>query len=92
MDVSIPIVDPSGPAPRGGHEPDRSPKPCDRSATNTGGGIRVCVDYRALNEITVKNRYPIPLIAETLGRLTKAKIYTLFTPSIEYESRKGTNG
>jgi transposase InsO family protein len=41
-----------------------------------GGGIRVCVDYRALNEITVKNRYPIPLIAETLGRLTKAKIYT----------------
>ncbi|KAI0993516.1 hypothetical protein K3495_g14669, partial [Podosphaera aphanis] len=30
------------------------------------GGLRVCVDYRALNEITVKNRYPIPRIHETL--------------------------
>lgn len=25
-----------------------------------GGGLRVYVDYRAINEITIKNRYPIP--------------------------------
>jgi len=41
-----------------------------------GGGIRVCIDYRALNQMTIKSRYPIPLIGETLGRLTKAKIFT----------------
>jgi len=41
-----------------------------------GGGLRFCVDYRALNAITVKNRYPIPLIQETLNRLSKAKVYT----------------
>jgi hypothetical protein len=41
-----------------------------------GGGIRVCVDYRALNALTVKDRYPIPLIKETLERLSKAKFYT----------------
>ena len=41
-----------------------------------GGGLRFCVDYRALNAITVKNRYPIPLIQETLNRLSKAKYYT----------------
>ena len=41
-----------------------------------GGGLRFCVDYRGLNAITVKNRYPLPLISETLDRLSKAKIYT----------------
>lgn len=41
-----------------------------------GGGLRFCVDYRALNSLTVKNRYPIPLIRETLDRLCKAKYYT----------------
>jgi len=41
-----------------------------------GGGLRFCVDYRALNAITVKNRYPIPLIRETLDRLCRAKYYT----------------
>ena len=41
-----------------------------------GGGLRFCVDYRALNAITIKNRYPIPLIQETLARLSKAKVYT----------------
>jgi hypothetical protein len=43
-----------------------------------GGGIRVCVDYRALNEITIKNRYPIPLFNETLDRLSKAKVFSKF--------------
>ena len=41
-----------------------------------GGGIRFCVDYRGLNDITVKNRYPLPLIRETLDRLSQAKYYT----------------
>jgi hypothetical protein len=40
------------------------------------GSLRVCIDYRALNAITVKDRYPIPLIKETLDRLCKAKIFT----------------
>jgi hypothetical protein len=41
-----------------------------------GGGLRFCVDYRGLNDITVKNRYPIPLIRETLDRLSKAKYFS----------------
>jgi predicted aspartyl protease len=40
------------------------------------GSLRLCVDYRGLNEITVKNRYPLPLIQETLTRLSKAKWFT----------------
>jgi hypothetical protein len=33
------------------------------------GKLRMCVDYRALNKITVKNRYPLPRIDELLDRL-----------------------
>jgi hypothetical protein len=41
-----------------------------------GGGIRMCVDYRALNRITRSDRYPLPLIRETLRNLSTARWYT----------------
>lgn len=40
------------------------------------GGLRFCVDYRKLNSLTKKDRYPLPLIDETLARLNKAKVFT----------------
>jgi transposase InsO family protein len=40
------------------------------------GTLRLCVDYRALNKLTVKNRHPLPLINETIDRLANAKIFT----------------
>jgi hypothetical protein len=33
------------------------------------GSLRLYVDYRALNKVTVKNRHPLPLINETLNRI-----------------------
>jgi transposase InsO family protein len=39
-----------------------------------GGGLRFCVDYRKLNALTKKDRYPLPLIEETLAQITGAKI------------------
>src|SRR5215813_6310080 len=30
-------------------------------AAKPGGGVRVCQDYRSLNNVTIKNRYPLPL-------------------------------
>jgi hypothetical protein len=41
-------------------------------------GLRVYVDYRALNAFTIKNRNAPSLIRDTLSRLCKAKIYTKF--------------
>lgn len=35
-----------------------------------------CIDYCALNAVTVKNKYPIPLIFKTLKRLAKTVKYT----------------
>ena len=40
------------------------------------GSLRLCVDYRGLNKITVKNRHPLPLITETLDRLQGARCFT----------------
>ncbi|KAK8948956.1 hypothetical protein KSP39_PZI005193 [Platanthera zijinensis] len=40
------------------------------------GSLRMCVDYRALNKVTVKNKYPIPLIADLFDRMGSAKIYS----------------
>ena len=34
------------------------------------------MDYRSLNTVTVKNRYSLPLILETLNRLSRIKIFT----------------
>jgi hypothetical protein len=45
-------------------------------AKKKDGGLRLCVDYRGLNKITIKNRHPLPLISESLDRLSKARWYT----------------
>ena len=40
------------------------------------GTARVVIDYRGLNEITVKNKYPLPLMDEMFDRVTGAKFFT----------------
>ncbi|KAK3551808.1 hypothetical protein QTP70_027229, partial [Hemibagrus guttatus] len=40
------------------------------------GGLRPCIDYRALNRITVKFRYPLPLVSAALEHLRGATIFT----------------
>ena len=38
--------------------------------------LRLVQDYRALNAITVKNKYPLPLISELVNKLQGAKYFT----------------
>jgi hypothetical protein len=40
------------------------------------GSLRLCVDYKRTNAITVKDRYPLPLISELIDRLGQAKLYS----------------
>ena len=40
------------------------------------GSLRFCVDYRGLNDITKRNRYPLPLIEEAMARIEGCKYLT----------------
>ena len=40
------------------------------------GSLRLCIDYPALNDITIKDRYPLPRIEETLNQIRGAKYFT----------------
>jgi len=41
-----------------------------------GRGVRLCVDYRALNQITIPNRYTLPLMQELQDRVQGARWFT----------------
>ena len=40
------------------------------------GSLRPCIDYRELNRITIKNRYPLPLIPELFQRFRDAQVFS----------------
>ena len=45
-------------------------------AEKKDGSLRFCVDYRRLNQLTKKDRYPLPLIEETLAKVAGCKFLT----------------
>ena len=58
------------------------------------GSLRLCVNYQSLNNLTIKNRYPLSLISESLDCLGLAKRFTqLDLTSVYYQMRikKGDN-
>lgn len=61
------------------------------------GSPRVCIDYRKVNQVIVKDRYPMPLIDDQLDVLRDAKIFStidlkngFFHVAMEKESQKYT--
>jgi hypothetical protein len=40
------------------------------------GTKRMCIDYRALNEVTIKNKYPLPQIEDLFDQLRGASVFS----------------
>jgi len=40
------------------------------------GSMRLCVDYRQLNKVTIKNRYPLPRIDDLMDQLVGAEVFS----------------
>ena len=38
--------------------------------------LRLCIDYRKLNRVTIKNWYPLPRIADLFDQLREARVYS----------------
>jgi len=62
------------------------------------GSSRICIDYRRLNRVMVKDRYPLPLIEDQLDKLQGAKVFStmdlrngFFHVNVTSDSRKYTS-
>lgn len=40
------------------------------------GGLRLCIDYRELNQVTIKNKYPLPSIDDLFDQLKGAETFS----------------
>ena len=56
------------------------------------GSLRLCVDYWGLNNLTIKNRYPLSLIGESLDRLGQAKRFTQLNLTSAYHQMRIKEG
>ena len=40
------------------------------------GSMRLCIDYRQLNKVTIKNKYPLPRIDDLMDQLVGASVFS----------------
>ena len=56
--------------------PRSSPWGCPAIFVKKDGTLRMCVDYRPLNAVTIKNKYPLPRIDTLFNQLAGAKVFS----------------
>ena len=48
------------------------------------GSMQMCIDYRKLNKMTIKNRYPLPMIDDLLHQLQEAHVFSKINLRSDY--------
>ena len=56
------------------------------------GSLRMCIDYRQLNKVTEKNRYPLPRIDDLFDQLQGAKCFFKNRLAVRLSSGAGKAG
>lgn len=66
-------------------------------AKKKDGSPRLCIDYRKLNKVIVKDKYPLPIVEDQIDRLAEARIFStidlrngFFHVDVEAKSRRYT--
>jgi hypothetical protein len=57
--------------------------------TEEDGSQRMCVDYRSLNDVTIKNKYPLPRIEDLFDQMRGARVFSKIDPRSGYHRRLG---
>jgi hypothetical protein len=57
-------------------QPSSSPWGCLSIFVKKNKTLSLCVDYRSLNEVTIKNKYPLPRIDLLFDQLARAKVFS----------------
>jgi hypothetical protein len=50
------------------------------------GTKRMCIDYKSLNEVTIKNKYPLPGIEDLFDQLRGANVFSKIRPKVRLPS------
>jgi hypothetical protein len=50
--------------------------------------LRLCIDYRPLNVVTIKNKYPLPRIDVLFDQLVEAKVFSKIDLCSDYHQIK----
>ena len=53
-------------------------------ATKADGSLRLCVDYRELNKVTRKNKYPLPRINDLFDQLSGVRVFSQLDLAISF--------
>jgi hypothetical protein len=52
------------------------------------GSHRMCVDYRSLNDVTIKNKYPLPRIEDFFYHMRGARVFSKIDLMLGYQQMK----